>query len=87
MLGPGMNLRAGMPHDFLNPMSSLPSALSVAQLPSAAFDHFPNFDAQFPSSYRPSVNNFGYEENYTVSLKDLEERKKWHLSEASRLCT
>ncbi len=54
---------------------------SKSQLPASIFEPYQNIDNQFPPS-----RYVEFENNYSIGLKDLEERKKWHLSEASRLC-
>lgn len=48
------------------------------------FESYQRYDSQFQSSYQMGAG-FGYEENFSVSVKDLEDKRKWHLSEASRL--
>ena len=82
-LSPGQNMNMGMIPDFLNPMAqmSLPTHFQTPQ-----FDPYRNFENQFPPVYRMNQNDFNYEENLVVDTKSLEEKKKWHLSEASRLC-
>jgi len=61
----GHNL-GGMTSDFHHSIPSLPSASQISIPP---FDPFHNFDSQFSSNYRTGPNSYGYEENYSVSMK------------------
>lgn len=60
-MGLGMGMKVP---DFLNPMGNS-TGFGVPN-----FEAYQNFEAQFPPSYRMN-GGFGYEENFSVSVKDL----------------
>jgi hypothetical protein len=76
-------MNSAMMPDFMNPSPhiTIPAQFSIHQL-----EPYPNFENQFPPSiYRTTQNEFNFEENFVVDMKSLEDKKKWHLSEATRL--
>jgi hypothetical protein len=67
----------------MNPMNQM---AVPPQFQTPHLDPYRIYDNPFPPVYRMSQSELNYEENFVVNSKSLEEKKKWHLSEASRLC-